>query len=531
MATDKLVRNAVLVGAAVVASAFLIMAASPPAFAIHIVSDIFPLLLSVAGAFLAYRILRRERKDRGSAWIWGWMTLGLACWAAGEITWTVLSDIHQAEIPYPSAADVFWVVGYIPVILSLGYQLYLLRAPLTRVRLAALVAAVAVMICLAFGLVVVPILADPESGSALVMFFNLAYPVGDIVLLSLGLVLGFVFVGGQLALPWAVITAGIFLDALSDLLFSFGTWNGLYYPDGRLNFLSGLFDILYVGAYTVWCIGLFLRWRLPDPGRDVNLQEFIPEAGKDFLVLVDKTGRVVFADPALTPILGSRRPEEVLGKSFGSLFHLPRGYETTALRKAERAGLSDDYSITLGLSKAKYRLRLVATSDPQQFRGFDLLLHPEAEPSAEPFDREAALLGQVAARARMREIARQPFADSDPLRTYFNTAVELLHILASRAGGTGVGAAFEADLNRKARAKGFHFRLRNGSAEWGEQVTYPGLYRDLLKEAVRYATQVLSADTIAAKLQEIETYIDPEIVREAEENGLSAKQWLGDGSA
>jgi PAS domain-containing protein len=358
------------------------------------------------------------------------------------------------------------------------------------------------------------------------MFFNLAYPVCDIILLSFALALVAVFFGGQLALSWAVIAAGILLDALADLLFVYGAWNGLYYPDGRVNLLSAAFDVLYMAAYVVWVIGLFLRLRLPDPGKDVDLQKFIPESGKDFILVADNRGRVVYLDPALASILGMRDSAAGIGKTFGQLFGLPRAYEEAAIRKAAKTGLSDDYTVSLGLSRSKYRLRAVASSDPQQFPGYDILLHPDTKRPLP--DRDDLLLGQVADRARTADRTRRFSSEEDPLRVYFNTLVDLLFILVSRAGGAGVGTAFEADVNDTARKAGCRFELRSGRAIWNEDGTASGIYRDLLEEAVRYANQVISASTIGRKLEEIERFMDPAVVREADEHRLRRARWPKD---
>jgi len=314
-----------------------------------------------------------------------------------------------------------------------------------------------------------------------------------------------------------VIAAGILLDAAADLLFIYGTWNGLYYPDGRLNLISGVFDILYIAAYAVWAVGLFLRLRLPEPGKDVDLQKFIPGAGKDFLLAADNRGTVVYLDPALPPLLGMQDPSAGIGKTFGQLFGLPRAYEEAAIRKAAKTGLSDDYTVLLGLSRAKYRLRAVASSNPTQLPGYDILLHPDAR--RPPPDRDTLLAGHVA--NRMRRFS----TEEDPLRVYFNTLIDLLFILVSRAGGAGVGTAFEADVNDKARQAHCKLELRNGRAIWHETDTAPAIYRDLLEEAVRFANRVLSASTIGRKLEEIERFMDPAVVREADDHRLRRARW------
>jgi hypothetical protein len=523
-AQTKLLRNVSLAGASFVGIAAVLFALNPPPGVVRIVSNGFPLLLGLIGVVLAYLLFRRRMKDRTEAVIWGTMTAGLVCWTIGELIWLYFGFTGGGETPYPSTADVFWAAGYLPVAVSLGYRFALLRVTIPRPRRVLIAAIITGMVLLAVWLVVLPIATDPEAGTPAEMFFNLAYPVGDLVLLLFGLELVAAFLGGQLALSWGVIAAGILLDALSDLVFSYGIWNGLYYPAGRLNGFSAAFDILYISAYVLWNIGLFLRLRIPEPGKDVDLHAFIPEEGRDFLLLTDPQGRVVFIDPPLLPIIGLNNPSEGIGKSFGRLVGLARTYEEGAIRKAAKTGLSDDYRISLGLSKAKYLLRAVTSSDPEQFPGFEILIHPVGRQPAQTQTRNG-ILGHVANRARERE-RRRLSGEEDPLCVYVGSVIDLLFILVSRAGGAEVGAAFEAVLNARVRKENCGLRFADGRTSWSAGGEDPERFCGLMAEAADYAKLVLSPPTIRRKIEEMEKYMDPEVVMEAGENRLRMARWL-----
>ena len=51
--------------------------------------------------------------------LWGGLLAGWALWVIAEILWVVYGNLYQ-EIPYPSPADFFWLIGYVPM----GYGLY-----------------------------------------------------------------------------------------------------------------------------------------------------------------------------------------------------------------------------------------------------------------------------------------------------------------------------------------------------------------------------------------------------------------------
>src|SRR5574341_1638519 len=72
--------------------------------------------ISVATIF-AIRLWFSNRSDNFLNRFWGLMTLGIAFWAIAECIWLYLSLV-SSEVPYPSAADFFWVLGYIPVTIA-----------------------------------------------------------------------------------------------------------------------------------------------------------------------------------------------------------------------------------------------------------------------------------------------------------------------------------------------------------------------------------------------------------------------------
>jgi hypothetical protein len=520
----RLIRSAMAAGTLLIAAAVLIFLFLPTPGMLMAVSSFFPLVLSLAGVVLAFGIFRRQTPDHRGAIIWAAMGIGLLCWAMGEALYFSDAFIGSPELIGIPAADFFWLAGYLPLIVAVAIPYFTLRASLPSWGRWLLIGILAIMWILIIGVVIIPILSTPDAGTPAEMTAVIAYPIGDLCLLSIAVALAVVYRGGQVARSWRLITYGFQLFTISDLLSSFGVWRGLYYPGGELNLLSAVVDLLYLAAYVSLDIGLFLRFRLPDPGTGVVLSAFIPQPGKDFLLVADQNGRVVFIDPALPSLLGLSSAGDAIGKAYGPLFNLPRAFEESALRKAAKTGISDDYLITLGLSRSKYRLRVVASSDPDQPLGFDILLHPDLTHPAPNPDREAVLLGTVATRAQER--TRRIAGGGDDLRVYFNTLIELLFILVSRAGGAQVGVAFERVVNEKARAIHCGLTIQHGRGTWKEQHTDPGQYRDLLEEAVGYADQVTSAATIGRKMAEIEGFMDPAVVRVAEEHRLRRTRGL-----
>jgi two-component system cell cycle response regulator len=169
-------------------------------------------LIVGAGAACVTRAIAVE--DERAAWLL--MGLGLVAWAAGEVTWTVVYA-GNANPPYPSVADVLYLTFY-PA--SYGSLLLLARSRTDSFRsslwldgaIAALTVA-ALIATLAFQPIV-----DATSGGTAEIAVNLAYPVGDLLLLTL-VVAVFGLNGWRPDPVWLVLGGGLALTAVADGLY------------------------------------------------------------------------------------------------------------------------------------------------------------------------------------------------------------------------------------------------------------------------------------------------------------------------
>ncbi|MGH2775409.1 MAG: HD domain-containing phosphohydrolase [Actinomycetota bacterium] len=160
-----------------------------------------------------------------------WTLLGgsMVLWSIGNIYYSVaLWDM--SVIPVPSISDGFWIVFY----------------PLSLVAVAALVRARTsglhlwldgTMGALAAGAIVAAIVFDPlfevASGNALALATNFAYPVGDLLLISL--VVGAIGVSGwRLDGPWVWLGGGLVLFAVIDSIYLVQVANETWVPGNVL---------------------------------------------------------------------------------------------------------------------------------------------------------------------------------------------------------------------------------------------------------------------------------------------------------
>ncbi len=185
-------------------------------------------LIFAAGAICLARgfAVREER----AAWLV--MGVGLIAWAAGEVAWTVLIADDPAP-PYPSVADVlylsFYPASYTSLLLLARSRTDSFRSSLWLDGAIAALTVAAVIATLAFQPIV-----DATSGGPAEIAVNLAYPVGDLLLL--GLVVTVFGLNGWRPDPvWLLIGGGLALTAVADGLYLVQSATDQYVQGGLLD--------------------------------------------------------------------------------------------------------------------------------------------------------------------------------------------------------------------------------------------------------------------------------------------------------
>jgi two-component system, cell cycle response regulator len=148
---------------------------------------------------------------------WALMTFGLVAWSAADVYYTlVLSNLDSP--PYPSISDAGWLVFYpacwSAVLLLMRRRIREFHASLW---LDGIVAALGVAAVTA-ALVLPPIVAMSLEGEAVPVMVNLAYPVGDVLLLVL-LVGAFALTGWRPDRPLALVGVGLLLSGAADITY------------------------------------------------------------------------------------------------------------------------------------------------------------------------------------------------------------------------------------------------------------------------------------------------------------------------
>ena len=160
--------------------------------------------------------LARGVLGRGERLAWTVIGVSLALWATGNLYWQfALSDL--AEAPYPSVADGFWLaflpVCYLGVLLLARKRMPQLDSRLWLDGIIAALTTGAISAAVIFGAV-----HASTGGDSAAVATNLAYPLGDMILL--GTVIGAMTAGrGRLDRSWLYFGAGIAVFAVTDSIY------------------------------------------------------------------------------------------------------------------------------------------------------------------------------------------------------------------------------------------------------------------------------------------------------------------------
>ncbi len=186
------------------------------------------------------------------------LSLGTLTWSLGMLAWNYYVFLAQVEVPYPSLADIFfilswplWAFGVVYLSKATGVRFALReakgKAMLFVVPLLAIAASYYLLVVVARGGVI-----DLEGSSGWKLFFDLFYPIGTAVILAMALTffsLSMDFLGGRYKKPIAILILAFLVNYLSDFTFSLTTTNETYF-NGHFE------DFLFLSAMYMLSVSL-----------------------------------------------------------------------------------------------------------------------------------------------------------------------------------------------------------------------------------------------------------------------------------
>lgn len=224
----------------------------------YLVSSTLSLLASVGAAVAGIMVTRQFKTDENPHRVWLIFTLGLWCWALGQAS-VVLIDV--TGMPYPegnSVIDLFWIMGYVFLGLSLYHQFALLYTPgrENKIPLYIFLLIAGLLVSGAFTTLARRAGLGMES-TWFVAFVAMLYPVFDLTEGIAAIWLSLLFGRGHWSRPWW----GMILFAIADGIDSFYWLGGYEYipavVQNIFNFMSATFSF---GGYLVIGFTLLMNY-------------------------------------------------------------------------------------------------------------------------------------------------------------------------------------------------------------------------------------------------------------------------------
>ncbi len=172
----------------------------------------------------------------------------LMSWSLGDTVLTIES-LNGATPPTPSLADVFYLaffpLAYVAVVLFMRGEVRRINSPSWLDSAVAGLGAASVCAAFAFRTVM-----SATGGSALAVSTNLAYPVGDLLLLVL-VVGSTAMLSGRRKTPWLLLASGMALNVAGDTFNLLGSASGAAHVGAVVNGIAWPASILIMSS-AVW---------------------------------------------------------------------------------------------------------------------------------------------------------------------------------------------------------------------------------------------------------------------------------------
>jgi hypothetical protein len=227
---------------------------SPFNLAFAFAYGLMPLFGGILG-FLAARKWGLLKSAMGKALLF--FSLGLIMWGLGEMIWSYYNFVERIEIPYPSIADIFFVLSWPLWGVGVWYMSYAtgakygLKSKIGKIQLFS-IPIVAALFSYYLLVMVARGGTFDISGDWMKIFFDIAYPLFDVIVLAIGALvfgLSFKFLGGKYKWPVIITLFGFIINYFADFGFSYTTTVGSFYNGNWV-------DLLFTSAMFVISFGV-----------------------------------------------------------------------------------------------------------------------------------------------------------------------------------------------------------------------------------------------------------------------------------
>jgi hypothetical protein len=230
---------------------------------LNILTDVLGVAFAILASALALRARQMFEPGVAQRRVWLFFGVGMVMWTMAEVLWTYYRNFLNQAVPFPSSADLLWVLGYIPVLVSLWLQYRTLGVGVSRRLKLTVLAIYSVMVAITVVVLLWPILAEPGQVPTIEILISAYSLISDLIMAFIATLSLLVLWKGIVGQPWQYIVISILLVVAADLAFSYAAWNNLYATGSNL--ISGVVDVVYLSAYIVAAAGAYRQVTLSLP--------------------------------------------------------------------------------------------------------------------------------------------------------------------------------------------------------------------------------------------------------------------------
>jgi hypothetical protein len=478
-----------------------------------------PLILGVT--LLALTLRRGLAVGGQNRLLWSGLVIGWAFWSVAEVWWSIATLIGQ-EVPYPSLADLFWLVGYIPMIVALWGRVRSLPHNYNLLQRIGIWVSILLSTAATILLVLIPIIQDNNPAAVLESTLNILYPLVDLFLLILVLQILFGYQKGMYGRAWMWLSAGFAIHSVSNLIFSYASTNNLYYPDGQGNLLSTVgIDVTYTLSYIFLLTGLLIMRAIQQKYREGEFADsgiaypLVPNT--HILVLTKRDDTVLSVSrnyPRVFPteMVNGKTISELLGFSPGDASDLFADIKTNKVLK-EKA-----WSVNTLSGQQQAWISGISVEDAEgEALSVMLLLRMITEDYALDellTDYQKGMMDSLLSKTGTKEIERE--AIKQLLATYYLAHLKGLYNRIFSEGGIVLADAFLNKLQSTAKQNQWQIIIQPGNLLDVSSLPFSKAQEALpviFETAKRFLVKITDEATTQAIVQSVRARIDPATLR------------------
>jgi len=473
-------------------------------------------LLAIITTIFAVLLFLQVRANSRSRMLWVGLFAGWILWAIAETIWFVYGYLGKV-VPYPSIADIFWLIGYIPLGIGLYSRLHEMPLKLTNSQKVALWVSSLATIFITLAFVILPVFQAYDATNRLASIISIIYPLADLVLLVSVLRLLFVYRAGDYGMGWNMLITGFVLMTIADLVFAYATPLGLYYPNQKANLISTLGNsVPYNLSYLMWIFGIYALLLVVKEQHPIEINPVQPKLVPNVHMLISTKSddTIIQVSNNLALIFDFDDPK---GRSMAQVLHIPEEVAQSVFDKV-RSGEKKEMLLSLkNRNGALLDLLVCGTTifSPQgEYSGQNLLLRTLVESDYTLDDKLDAYQRSIVVYLQKSCGIDEDGEKKKLLLDYYLAYLKQLYNFVYHTGGGHLGVVFLANLEQTAREHQWQFQFDPQNPSDYSEYSLVVLRKELpvlVETARRFASQLTDPESVETEMQAISSQFSEDV--------------------